>query len=136
MRRPMKMLLLAPLMLAACSGSYTPAPLTPKQTAALDKALDGKVPGEKVACINQIQRTDLRIISNSLILYRVSRKLVYRNDLIGRCTGLTRGDPLIVRSFGGQYCRGDLAQTANLTVGTLSGSCALGDFVPYRTPEK
>lgn len=135
MRRP-TMTMLAPLMLAGCSGSYTPAPLTPKQTSELDKALAGKVQGEKTSCINQIPRTDMRVISNSVILYRVSRKLVYRNDLIGQCSGLTRGDALIVRSFGSQYCRGDIAQTANLTAGTLSGSCALGDFTPYRTPGK
>jgi hypothetical protein len=132
--RALMMTMAGPLMLAGCSGSYTPAPLTPRQMTELDKALEGKVRGEKVSCINQLPRTDMRVISESVILYRVSKNLVYRNDLIGRCPGLTRGDALVVRTFGSQYCRGDIAQSANLTIGTLTGSCALGDFTPYRTP--
>ncbi len=132
--RALMMTMAGSLMLAGCSGSYTPAPLTPRQMTELDKALEGKTPGEKVSCISQMPRTDMRVISESVILYRVSKNLVYRNDLIGRCPGLTRGDALVVRTFGSQYCRGDIAQSANLTIGTLTGSCALGDFTPYRTP--
>jgi hypothetical protein len=126
----------AAAMLASCTGSYEPRPLTEKQAAALEKALAGKVAGEKVACISQMPRTDMRVISDSVLLYRVSSRLVYRNDLIGSCTGLTRGDTLVTRSFGSQYCRGDIANVANLQTGTLSGGCALGDFTPYRTPKK
>jgi hypothetical protein len=128
--------MLALLALAGCAGSYEPKPLTTKQMAALDKALDGKVPGEKVSCINSQPQTSLRVISDSVLLYRVSSKLVYRNDLLGSCTGLSRGDTLVVRTFGSQYCRGDIAHAVDLTVGTLSGGCALGDFTPYRTPPK
>ena len=128
-------MILVPLMLAGCTGSYTPEPLTDKQTAKLDKALAGKVPGETKNCINREPQTNLTVISNNVLLYRVSSKLVYKNELIGSCNGLTRGDTIIVRSFGSQMCRGDIATTANLMVGITSGSCALGDFVPYRKPD-
>lgn len=125
-----------PLLLAACTGSYEPKPLTEKQTAELDKALIGKVAGDKVSCINRQQQTNLTVISNNVLLYKVSSKLVYKNELIGSCNGLTRGDILIVRSFGSQLCRGDMTSTADRMSGMLSGACALGDFTPYRAPKK
>lgn len=127
---------LMPLLLAGCTGSYEPKPLTDKQAATLDKALAGKVAGEKMSCINREPQTSLTVVSNSVLLYRVNRKLVYRNDLIGSCNGLAYGDTMIVRSYGSQLCRGDLTTSANLMTGMTTGACALGDFVPYRAPGK
>ena len=126
---------MAPLLLAACTGSYEPTPLTDKQAIKLDKALAGKVAGEKVSCINREPQTNLTVISNNVLLYRVSRRLVYKNDLIGSCNGLTYGDTMIVRSYGSQMCRGDFTTTANLQTGITTGACALGDFIPYRAPK-
>lgn len=130
------MIVAAPIMLAACTGSYEPRPLTDKQASELDKALAGKVPGEKMSCINREPATNLQVISNNVVLYRVSRKLVYKNELIGSCSGLASGDTLIVRSYSSQMCRGDFATTANLMTGMQTGACALGDFIPYRAPAK
>lgn len=126
----------AALLMAGCTGSYEPKPLTEKQAATLDKALAGKVAGEKVSCINREPQTNLTVISNNVLLYRVSRKLVYKNELIGSCSGLSRGDIMIVRSFGSQLCRGDFTTTADRMTGMMSGACALGDFIPYRAPAK
>ncbi|MDO7836606.1 hypothetical protein Q4610_16285 [Sphingobium sp. HBC34] len=127
-------MLLPSLLLVACTGSYQPRPLTDRQAAELDKALAGKVAGEKVSCINRAPQTSLTVISGNVLLYKVSRKLVYKNELIGSCSGLTYGDTMIVRSFGAQMCRGDFTTTANLQTGMQTGACALGDFIPYRTP--
>ncbi|WHO39172.1 hypothetical protein PMI04_000795 [Sphingobium sp. AP49] len=127
---------LAPLALAACAGNYQPQPLTEKQTAEMDKALAGLVPGEKVNCINREPQTNFTVISGNTLLYRVNRKLVYKNDLIGSCAGLARGDTMIVRTWGSQYCRGDITTSADLMTGINTGSCALGDFTPYRAPAK
>jgi hypothetical protein len=124
------------VLLGGCAGSYTPTPLTPRQTADLDKALAGKVAGEPQTCINREPQTSLVAISNNVVLYRVNRKLVYKNDLIGSCSGLASGDTLIVRSFSGQMCRGDFATTANLQSGIQTGACALGEFTPYRIPKR
>lgn len=131
----MRAWMLMPLLLAGCTGSYEPRPLTDKQTAELDKALAGKVAGEKVSCINREPQTNLTVISNNVLLYKVSKRLVYRNDLIGSCNGLAYGDTMIVRSFGSQLCRGDFTTTANLQTGMQTGACALGDFIPYRSPK-
>lgn len=122
------------LLLAGCAGTYQPEPLTQKQTAKLEKALTGLTPGEKVSCISRFPSSSLTVISGNVLLYRVSGRLIYRNDLIGSCPGLTRGDTLITQSFGSQLCRGDMARSADLTVGIPTGACALGDFTPYRKP--
>ncbi|MET0248680.1 MAG: hypothetical protein ABW164_03005 [Sphingobium sp.] len=124
---------LVPILLAGCAGAYQPAPLSEKQAVRLEKALDGRVAGEKVNCISQSSRADLTVISDNVLLYRAGG-IIYRNDLIGSCSGLTRGDTLITRSFGSQLCRGDIARTANLSIGFQTGTCALGDFTPYRRP--
>ena len=63
-------------------------------------------------------------------------KVIYRNDLIGSCSGLARGDTMIIKTWGSQYCRGDMVTSADLTTGMVTGSCALGDFTPYRSPGK
>ncbi len=128
--------LIAPLMLAACAGSYEPPQLSEKQAAELEKALAGKVAGEKTSCIDMRPQSSFRAISGNVVLYRVNGKLIYRNDLLGSCPGLTRGDAMIIRPFGSQYCRGDIATSADLVAGMVTGSCALGDFTPYRTPGK
>ncbi|MFK4792423.1 hypothetical protein [Sphingobium sp. ZW T5_29] len=127
-------ILLAPAMLAGCAGSMERPQLTERQAARLEKALEGKVPGEPVSCIPIRPQTNMTAISGSVLLYRVSGRLIYRNDLIGSCPGLARGDTLVVRPVGSQYCRGDIARSADLAVGMVTGSCALGSFTPYRTP--
>lgn len=127
---------LVPLMLAACSGSYEPPKLTERQASELERALAGKVAGEKVSCIRREPQANLTAISGNVLLYRVSRRLIYRNDLIGNCSGLSRGDTLVVQTFGSQYCRGDMARSADLVSGMVTGACALGDFTPYRAPGK
>lgn len=130
------MMLFVPALLAACTTGAEPAPqLTEKQQTKLDKALAGKVAGEPVSCIPLSQRTDMNVISNDVLLYKVNNKLVYRNDLLGRCSGLTTGGTLVTKLFTSQMCKGDIAQVADLATGTTMGSCALGDFVPYRTPK-
>lgn len=123
----------APLMLTACAGGDQPARLTEKQAAELEKALSGKVAGEPVSCVFHQPGAALTAISNSVLLYRVNSRLVYRNDLIGSCSGLARGDTLVVETRGSQYCRGDIAHSADLTIGMVTGGCALGSFTPYRT---
>ncbi|MBB3981177.1 hypothetical protein GGR44_000808 [Sphingobium fontiphilum] len=130
------MLLALALPLSACTGSYEPAPLTEKQLVRLEKELAGKQAGEKTSCISRFPSTNLRVISDNVLIYRVSSKLVYRNDLIGSCTGISRGDTLVVRSFSSQYCRGDIARAVDMTTQIVGGSCALGDFTAYRTPSK
>jgi hypothetical protein len=98
----------------------------------LDKALEGKNAGKPQSCIDLNRSQSTEQVGDKTIIYRVSRKLLYRNDLRSSCAGLGRDYALVTRVFGSQLCRGDLVQPTDLTTGFSGGTCSLGDFVPYR----
>jgi len=128
-------LALLPAILAGCSMRQDIAkPLTDKQSIALAKALDGKVAGAPQNCLPLATRSDLQVISDSVLLYKEGRRTVYRNDVIGQCNGLAQDGIPVIQSFGGQQCRGDIIRVVDRTSGFGRGSCALGDFVPYTAP--
>lgn len=121
------------LALAGCATGKAPpqAALSAKEQAELTKVLDGKVAGKPQTCVSAVNGRNLRAIGDTTLVYQVSKNLVYKNDLLGRCSGLSWGDTLVLNLQTNQYCRGDIARVVNLQSGMLSGSCALGDFVPY-----
>ena len=129
--------ILASALLLAAAGCTQGAPPEPKlgvrEAAELEKALAGKVAGEPVACIAAYNGNNLRALGDNVLVYRANRNLIYRNDLLGRCNGLARGDILVLtRTISSQYCRGDMAHVVDPQVGMMRGACALGSFVPYR----
>jgi hypothetical protein len=130
---------LAAVGLGACApaGSVEPgaAALTPKQAERLDKELAGKVAGEPVNCLNGAGRNFNTIrVSDDIILYRASGKLVYRNTLRGSCPGLARDDDImVVRSYGAGTCRGDFFHLVDRASGIRGPTCVFGEFIPYRT---
>ncbi len=89
----------APLV-ASCapagSGEPGAAALTPKQAERLDKQLAGKIPGEPVKCLPSYRSTDTIRVSDSILLYRSGRNIVYRNDLKSSCPGLARDSDIMV----------------------------------------
>lgn len=99
----------------------------------LAKALEGKVAGKPVSCVPIQSSANLTPVGDNILVYRVSKKLTYRNDLRGSCFGLRRGDTLVMQVWGSQYCRGDMAHTVDLVSGIRGGTCSLGEFVPYTT---
>ena len=124
-----------PLTLVAACGQVdsTPVPLTEKQSAVLMKELNGKVAGKPVNCINDFNAYNTIRVSDNILLYRVSSRLVYQNNLRSTCSGLARDNDIIVsEQFGGQKCRGDIIRLVDRTSGIPGGFCSLGDFVPYR----
>lgn len=125
------------LTLGGCTAAADSEPprLTEKQAARLDKAIEGKVAGQPVSCAGRIGSSDrLEVISDGVLLYRANRNLVYVNRLSGECNGISRGDTLVLKPTLSQYCSGDIARSVDLNIGMTVGSCALGEFVPYRTP--
>ncbi len=100
---------------------------------ALDKQLAGLVAGKPQTCIDQFRYRDSTRVGDT-ILYRSGRNDIMRTDTGGGCFGLRRGDAIVTRTFGSQFCRGDIVRTVDLTSRTSSGSCTFGDFVPYRKP--
>lgn len=96
-----------------------------------EKAVAGMTPGKPMSCLRERTPTSLTAIGDKL-LYRASSRLIYVNETTGGCENVARGDTLVTKSFGGGLCRGDIAQTVDLPARIPTGSCALGDFTPYR----
>lgn len=111
------------------------APLKPRQLETLDKQLAGKVAGEPVNCIPLRLADNTIRVSDDIILYRVSKRLVYRNDLVSSCPGLAREDDIIIlKTYGSQLCDSDILRLVDRTSGSPTGVCSLGKFTPYRSP--
>lgn len=128
-------LIAVPLMLVSACGEVdsTPAPLTDKQASLLTRELEGKVAGAPVNCISDFNADDMVRVSDNILLYRVSGRLVYKNTLRSSCRGLARDTDIVVtEQFGGQKCRGDLVRLVDRTSGIPGPVCSLGEFVPYR----
>ena len=107
--------------------------LTERQQRVIDRHLTGLVAGEPEMCVNASRlgsSGQTIIVSDRVLLFRVSSSLVYRNNMQQECPGMERSpyEPNI-HNRGSSICRGD-------TVTSEEGSCNLGDFVPFhRAPQ-
>lgn len=136
--------ILMPLIVAAAltmtssvAADKTPAPLTEKQAKLADRYLKGKVAGKPISCIGYRPDGSTIGISDDILLYRISSSLVYQNQLRTSCYGLADDrNILIIRSFGNGRCSGDFITLVDRYSGISSGSCTLGEFVPYHAPPK
>jgi hypothetical protein len=99
----------------------------------LAKALEGLTPGKAVSCIDLRDAQGTEAIGDAL-LFRASRKLVYRSDTSGGCGHQAFGDTFITHTWGSQLCKGDVVRRADLLNGFQSGFCITGNFTPYRMP--
>jgi hypothetical protein len=124
------------VLLTGCSVSdaeSTPIALTDKQSKLLQKQIGGKVAGEAVSCISNTQNSNVIRVSDDLLLYKVSGRLVYQNRLKSPCPGLASDrDIMVTEQFGSQQCRGDIIKLVDRIGGIPGPFCVLGDFVPYR----
>ena len=116
-------------------GGASQPQLTEKQAETLNKQLAGKVAGEPINCLSSLDSRSPIRVSDNIILYRVSKNKVYRNDLRNGCPGLARdSDIMVTESFGSaQLCDGDIFKLVDRTSGMWTGSCSFGEFVPYTT---
>lgn len=139
--RSLAVALAAPILLTGCAMSARQAAnadaLTPRQMALLERELGGKVADEPRNCMPLGSQAGVETIrvSDNVLLYRVSRNLVFKNELIGGCPGLARDSDIIVtQQWGSGPCRGDIIRLVDRVSGIQGASCALGSFTPYRTP--
>jgi len=137
MRYSLMLAVTGAMMLSACSygdAENTPAPIRDREAKILAKELEGKVAGEPRNCISTLGQENLIRISDDMLLYRQSGRLVFQNKLRSPCPGLARDTDIIVtESFGGQLCQGDIVRLADRTSGIPGPVCSLGEFIPYRT---
>lgn len=115
---------------ALAGATADSASLTEEQQHLLDRHLSGRVSEAPVSCIHAARVAsprDLIVVSDRILLFRVTTSLIYRNDLQQECPHMALS-PYIpnIASHGSSICRGDIVTTDR-------GSCVLGDFVPYRT---
>ena len=131
----MRILLLAvaATSLAGCETTDSqPAQRSAAAQATYDKMLVGKTAGRAAKCLPLQRSNDMVVIDDDTILYRDGRT-TYVNHPLGSCNLLGRGSyALVTRSSGSQLCRGDIANVVDASTGMTVGSCALGDFVPYK----
>lgn len=98
----------------------------------LEKALAGRTPGKPQSCLSLRDMQGTERLGDT-ILYRASRRTIYRMDTNGGCHG-NSSDAMITHTFGDRLCRGDIIRTADLTAGFETGSCIAENFVPYSLP--
>lgn len=106
---------------------------TPEQR--LATALRGLEPAGPAQRCLYLPTDDARIIdSNSFVFRSGSRAWV--NHPLGGCSAATPSATLVLNEPEGHPCRGDIVRLADLSTHSTYGSCALGDFLPYRRPPK
>lgn len=123
-------LLLGGIVLAAAMPAQAALP-RPADEAVLARALEGRVAGEPVRCINLRSARSSRVINRTAILYDVGNTIYVNRPEVG-ADSLNRWDTQVVRPFGTQLCSIDTVQMIDSTSGFFSGVVFLGDFVPYR----
>ena len=111
---------------SADAAQHRPDPAMAK----IEKQLRGLTPGQPLRCLRRDQTNQI-LTADGVILYIAGRGRVWRNDVVGHCNGLGRGDIVVTRSISSQLCEGDIVQTRAPTGGMFTGSCSLGKFVPY-----
>ncbi len=102
-----------------------------KGEAKLARALEGRVAGEPVDCINLRNVRSTQIIDDTAILYDTGRTL-YVNRPNGGGQLLDQGDVLVTKTFSSQLCRIDVVRLYDSGSRMPSGFVSLGDFVPYK----
>ncbi|MBX3566094.1 MAG: hypothetical protein KF730_16155 [Sphingomonas sp.] len=118
------------LVATAATGAATEQRGASYEQAKLQRALSGLHPGAAKRCVRRDRVTEVRGFRDE-ILFVGGRGKLWRNRTTGSCGGLARGDIIVTHSFGSDYCAGDVVKTRSPNGGMVTGSCALGDFVPY-----
>ncbi len=126
-------LLLTAAALAGCTTEPPTATRSPEAQAKFAQLTAGRVPGKPITCLPPYLTNDMVTIDESTVVFKQGGT-VYVNHLLGPCSGLDSGFyTLVTRSHGSGMCRGDISHVSDIRTGTIVGSCAIGDFVPYKT---
>jgi hypothetical protein len=127
-----KMLVIASSFALAGCATQPPVPTrTAEAQAEFNKLVAGKTAGAPITCLQHYRTNDMVRIDESTVAFKQGRR-VYVNHLIGACSNLDSSFyALVTRSNGTGLCRGDIAHVQDVSTGTIVGSCAMGDFVPY-----
>ncbi|MDF7774668.1 hypothetical protein P1X14_05365 [Sphingomonas sp. AOB5] len=118
------------LVAAVSAGAATPQSAEERQEERLAKRLEGMTAGKPQTCLPRDRVGEIKFYNDTAV-YVQSRNRVWVNKTNGGCRG-TSDDILIIKTYSGQYCRGDIIETRSRGgPGFFTGACSLGDFVPY-----
>jgi hypothetical protein len=121
--------LLAASLLISGSAAVAKPKLDPE--ARLAKALEGRVAGEPVDCIQLSRVSSTQIIDHTAIIYDAGSTLYVNRPRAG-LEQLDHWDTLVTRSFSSQLCSVDVVRLFESGSRMETGTVFLGEFVPYR----
>ena len=118
-------------LLAGTALLATAAQAAPDREAQLARALEGRVAGEPVDCIDLHRVRGSRVITDTAILYE-SGSTIYVNRPRSGARSLNQWDALVVRLPSTRLCSIDAVRLVDPQTRMMTGVVMLGDFVPYR----
>jgi hypothetical protein len=127
MRKYLPLLAGGLLLGAAAAQAATPV----DREAELSRALQGRVAGEPVSCIDLHRVRSSRVISDTAILYDAGT-VIYVNRPRSGAESLNRWDTLVTRTPTTRLCDVDVVRVVDLPTGMMTGLVFLDEFVPYR----
>ncbi|HEX8238399.1 MAG TPA: hypothetical protein VF574_01530 [Allosphingosinicella sp.] len=127
------------LTLVAAAAAVAPAeaksPDPQRGERQLAQAVEGRVAGEPVDCIDLHRVRSSRIIDRTAIVYDAGGTL-YVNRPRSGANSLKDWDIMLTRPFGNRLCSVDTVEMYTPGSHMLSGLVFLGDFVPYKRVER
>lgn len=123
------------LLLLGAATAASPALAAERQTPEqqLAHALEGRVAGQPVDCVNLPQVRSTQVIPGTAIIYDTGGTL-YVNRPRSGAGQLNTWDTMVTRLNTTQLCSIDTVQMVDRSSHMLTGIVFLGDFVPYRRP--
>jgi len=103
----------------------------PNREAELERALQGRVAGEPVDCIDLHRVRSSRVITDTAILYEAG-STIYVNRPRGGAESLNQWDALVTRLPNTRLCSVDAVRLVDPSTRMMTGVVMLGEFVPYR----
>ena len=101
----------------------------------LAKALEGRVAGAPVDCINTQTNSSSRVFDKTAIVYG-SGRTIYVQRPKGGAESLNDDDILVTRLTSSQLCSIDTVQLHDRSRGFWRGFVSLDKFVPYTKPAR
>lgn len=122
---------LASILLAA---AFVVAPAAAERLspeAELARAVEGRVAGEPVDCIDLNRVRNSRVIPGTAIIWDAG-SVVYVNRPDSGADALNRWDAMLTRTPTGRLCSVDTVTMVDTPTHMMTGIVFLGEFVPYR----
>jgi hypothetical protein len=122
-----------PLTIGALLLASSAAPAAPREApeARLARAIEGRVAGEPVDCINLRNIRSSKIIDHTAIIYDAGNVLYVNHPRAGR-ESLDQFDTLVTKTHSSELCSIDTVQLVDNASHMNTGTVFLGKFVPYK----